>query len=213
MNQTPISASITRRGLLVAGAGGAVVASLAGPSSVLAKGKRFVTRTHLRRSSYTPLVGTDFQLRGGALYKTPLRLVEISNLAYPAKPTVNVQEKAFYLTFDGPIGAPLAAGSYRASHPDLGKFDLAISDGWPAGSAWRYVATFNNVKVGPVRKRRKPKATKSKRQRGEHSKARAHRKAAKKHAKAKPAPKPAPSTAPPSGTTGPTGPAEPTATG
>ena len=181
MPRTSPSLAISRRSLLVAGTGAAVAAALATPTSVLAKGKRFVTRTHLRRSSYQPLIGSDFNMRGASDSKIPLKLVEVADTAWPPKPSVQVQEKAFELIFDGPIATPLSGGTYSATHPDLGRFDLAISEGVPEGPAWRYVATFNNVKVGLKKKHKKPKARKSKSQRGDHAGAARRRKA---HSKA-----------------------------
>jgi len=111
---------LTRRSLLRAGAVAAATTLLgirpwsATPAAAAAG--------HLRRSAYTGLIGQGF-----AVGSLELRLLAVADLAGAAfDKSLAGSEDAFALTFAGPLGPALEAGTHILSHAALGTFELFV---------------------------------------------------------------------------------------
>jgi hypothetical protein len=156
--------AITRRTLLLAGAGTAAAAAI--PSIATAAGKRLAQRSHLVRSTWEPLVGTVLETRNRGLPRVPLLLLKISDFPTSYGQTDKFLERTFALVFRGPAGQPLAEATHVFFVPGVGKVDIWFSSSRLTDEGWEYVAIFSNSKI-KQRPPRKPKGTLSKRQRGE----------------------------------------------
>lgn len=139
------SGTITRRTLLLAGAGTAAAAAI--PSAASAASKRFSERfrPHLLRSTYEPLVGQEFKV-GGWAGSTSLRLAAVSDIPNLTGQTADFRERAFVLLFQGPKGAPLDAAMYRFKHKKTGACDLAISSSNEGASSHDYTVVIANAR-------------------------------------------------------------------
>lgn len=120
---------LTRGGLIKAGAAAALAVGVGGTGRALAGGagaslagsglgKPLGGAAYLHRTTFVPLVGSDFRvLRPGARALT-VRLVEAKQL--PS------QGESFSLLFHSHTRAGIGEGTYRIEHPALGGFDLFI---------------------------------------------------------------------------------------
>lgn len=128
--------TLTRRALLASG--GAVGVGLALPRVAHAYAQR--TSSHMRRSSYLPLIGDQFGV-GGTHAK--LRLAHVEDLNQHQAGS----EHAFALNFAAPRGAPPLATSIPTAlhHPALGRFKLLLAPGAPGGTGLRYWAVINRL--------------------------------------------------------------------
>jgi hypothetical protein len=117
-------------------AGGAAVTALALPSAALAR--RHARRSHLRRSSYQPLVGHRFSVSG---MRSKLRLMSIKDLNSLQAHSDN----AFTLVFHAPHAAPPLAQLPRLHHPALGSFELFLTPGKSLPTGQHYVAVINRL--------------------------------------------------------------------
>jgi hypothetical protein len=118
---TTKSGTFTRRTLIRNGAAAGLAAALGTrPWSAAAAA---ASAGHLRRSSYSGLVGQSF-----GVDSIELRLVSVSDVA-GAKSSKSLagSEDAFVLTFSGPRSAPLEGRTHRFRHPRLGTFELFVS--------------------------------------------------------------------------------------
>lgn len=158
------SGAITRRSLLLAGAGAAAAAAI--PNIATAAAKKVAKRSHLDRSTWEPLVGTLLETRNLGLPRVPIVLAAISDMPVSHGQTDRVRERTFALVFRGPAGQPLADATHRLFVPGLGKIDIWFSSAREIEGGWEYVAVFANARV-KQRLPRKPKGRLSKRQRGE----------------------------------------------
>lgn len=149
-----LAAPHTRRRLLAVGGAAALAlaiepavrlverVSAPGPSP-RARGSSF-----LRTSTFAPLLGERFTLRGDTGGRVPARLVEIRNLRRGAqRGTVRGHaEEAFALRFHAPRSAPrIGQGVHRLHHPALGTFSLLVT---PSGTGRRgqdYEAVINRL--------------------------------------------------------------------
>lgn len=185
-------ATITRRTLLLAGAGAAATAAI--PEVAKGASKRFVAKTkpHMLRSTWEELVGTQLQVTTG-WGAVPARLVAVEDIPNLSGQTADFRERAFVLRFEG---GPVAAATYRFHHKRIGKPELAVTSG--AGSSFSVV--MSNAKLR--RRKKSLRVRKAKK----HRDTRADRRAAKKHRRAdtppkapepKAAPEPAPKAAAP----------------
>jgi hypothetical protein len=156
--------AITRRSLLLAGAGVAATAAI--PKVAIAAGKKVARRTHLDRSTWEPLVGTVVETRNRGLARVPLLLFKIGDPATSYGQTEKFRERTFTLAFRGPAGQPLADGTHTLFVPGVGKVEIWFSSAHLTGDGWEYVAVFSNSRVRQ-RPPRKPRGRLSKRQRAE----------------------------------------------
>jgi hypothetical protein len=156
--------AITRRALLLAGAGSAAIAAI--PSFATAAGKRLAQRSHLSRSTWEPLVGTVLETRNRGLPRVPLLLLKISDFPTSYGQTDKFLERTFALVFRGPAGQPLAEATHVFFVPGVGKVDIWFSSVRLTDEGWEYIAIFSNSKVRQ-RPPRKPRGRLSARQRGE----------------------------------------------
>ena len=135
--------TVTRRELLIAGAGLAGTALVAGfvGFGVLASGPG-----PFARASWTPLVGSNLQVG-----RTSLRLVavrDLGSLRYGDR--LLTGEEHFALDFAGTPDAPLASSLHAIEHPQLGRVQMFLSPVDRPGSVLTYEAIVNrfNINVG-----------------------------------------------------------------
>ena len=116
------SSTLTRRSLLRTGAL-ATVATVAGLRPWAAAGAEAAVASHLRRASYTPLIGQRF-----AVGPIRLRLLSVADVAGAAVDTsLAGSDDAFVLTFGGPLAPVLESSTRTLRHTRLGSFDLFLS--------------------------------------------------------------------------------------
>jgi hypothetical protein len=130
VERSPETRGLTRGGLIKAGAAAALAVGVGGTGRALAGGhtadslERGIGSprggpAYLRRSSYAPLVGTDFRIHVPEGRALRLKLVEARKLRGPGE--------AFSLLFRGRRRVDVAGGTYRIEHGALGSFDLFVS--------------------------------------------------------------------------------------
>jgi hypothetical protein len=156
----PLRGQITRRTLLLAGAGVAATAAI--PDIALAAKEKVLGKSHLDRSAWEPLVGTQLDVRNRGFTPVPVTLVKVGDLS-PVKQTDGYKERAFYLVFQGPADAPLAADTHTIKVPGIGKVNVWFSSARQVPEGWEYVAVFANAKVR-ARAPKKPRAKGSRKQ-------------------------------------------------
>ena len=156
------SGEITRRSLLLAGAGVAAAAAI--PNVAVAAGKKVARPSHLDRSTWEPLVGTIVETRNRGLARVPLVLLRIDDPAVSYGKTAKFRQRAFTLVFRGPHGQPLLPGTHRLFVPRVGKVDVWLSSADLGDEGWTYTAVFANARVRQ-RPPRKPRLSGSKKQR------------------------------------------------
>ncbi len=139
----PTAPTLTRRSFLRAGVATSA-AALAGIRP-WAPAPAAAAAGHLRRSSYEGLVGQGFTTGS-----VELRLLSVADLAgAAADKSLAGSEDAFALTFSGPLGAPLEAGTHTFGHPGLGTFELFVAPvERPAGDR-RYEAVVDRSVGAP----------------------------------------------------------------
>src|SRR3712207_23212 len=96
---------ITRRTLLLAGAGAAATA--ASPDIALAAKKKALSKSHLDRAAWEPLVGEVLFVRNRGFTPVPLTLVKVGDFEI-SRQSKTFKERSFYLVFHGPADSPLA---------------------------------------------------------------------------------------------------------
>jgi hypothetical protein len=144
----PQPRTLTRRTLLRNGAVATVAAMLGAPAWSTAPA--VASAGHLRRSSYTGLVGQSFW--AGSV---ELRLLSVSDVAgAKRRKSLAGSENAFVLTFAGPRNLALESGTRSLRHRRLGKFELFVSPVGQPGANRRYEAVVDRSLAAPKRKRR-----------------------------------------------------------
>jgi hypothetical protein len=117
--------ALTRRRLLALG-GGATVALYAGSLPALALAAP--VPASLRRSAYTPLVGSSFDAVAPGGGSETLTLAAVGDLVRArSDPTFVGRDDAFALSFTGPSGAVLDSAVHTLSNATLGSVSLFIS--------------------------------------------------------------------------------------
>lgn len=167
--------AITRRSLLLAGAGAAATAAI--PKVAVAAAKKVTGRTHLDRSTWEPLVGTVIETRNPGSPRVPLLLLKIGDPATSYGNNERFLERTFFLVFRGPAGQPLADATHRLFVPGVGKVDVWFSSASLTGDGWEYVAVFSNSRLRQ-RQPKKPRPPK-----GQRAQARERSRKAEKAAK------------------------------
>ena len=130
MEHPPETRGLTRSGLIKAGAAAALAvgasgtgAALAGRSSTPSMGPGIKSAkggpAYLRRSSYAPLVGTNFRFHLPGAQALKLKLVEARPLRGPGE--------SFSLLFRGRRQLDIEGGTYRIEHRALGSFELFVN--------------------------------------------------------------------------------------
>ena len=163
------SGEITRRSLLLAGAGVAAAAAI--PNAAVAAGKKVARPSHLDRSTWEPLVGTILETRNRGLARVPLVLARIDDAAVSYGNTEKFRRRSFTLVFRGPSGQPLLPGTHKLFVPRVGKVDVWLSSADLGDDGWTYTAVFANARVRQ-RPPKKPRLSGSKEQRTERAKRR-----------------------------------------
>jgi hypothetical protein len=154
------SGAITRRALLLAGAGAA--ASVAIPKVAVAAAQQVTAPSHLDRSTWEPLVGTVLETRNPDSPRVPLVLHKIGDPATSYGESDRFLGRSFFLVFRGPAGQPLADATHRLFVPGVGEVDIWFSSATLTADGWDYVAVFSNSRLRQ-RPPKKPKASKSQR--------------------------------------------------
>lgn len=120
---------------LAAGSAVGVGSGLSPSSSRLAASKWAL----LSRANFSPLVGTDFRLQGGAL-----NLLAVEDVRYgaglSARKSKAPRAECTLLRFSGP-GLELAEGTHKLTHETLGEIYLHLSP----GQSGRYVARLASL--------------------------------------------------------------------
>lgn len=136
---TPATAGLTRRALI--GLGGGIVLTMGGGGGVASALMRPSAATAKRiwsRSTYEPLVGNSFAVRG---HQSPLKLVEILDL--PHRPAGS--DRAFTLVFSAPRKTALSPDLPALSHPEVGTFSMFLSPGASSGSSQHFYAVIDRT--------------------------------------------------------------------
>ena len=154
------SGAITRRALLLAGAGAAAGAAI--PKVAVAAAKKVTRPSHLDRSTWEPLVGTVLETRNPDSPRVPLLLLKIGDPATSYGNKERFLERTFTLVFRGPAGQPLADATHRLFVPGVGKVDVWFSSATLTNDGWEYVAVFSNSRVRQ-RQPKKPRPSRSQR--------------------------------------------------
>lgn len=130
MEQAPETRGLTRGGLIKAGAAAALAVGASGTGAALA-GRSSAESVpsgirspkggpaYLRRSSYSPLVGTNFRFHAPGAQPLKLKLVEARMLRGPGE--------SFSLLFRGRRQVDIKGGTYRIEHRALGSFELFVN--------------------------------------------------------------------------------------
>jgi hypothetical protein len=137
--------AITRRTLLLAGAGAAATAAI--PKVAMAAAEAVAPATHLDRSTWEPLVGTIIETRNRGYPRVPLQLMSISDTDTTYGQTDKIQERSFVLVFRGPVGQPLMDTTHTLFVPGVGKVDIWFSSARLTDEGWDYVAVFSNSRI------------------------------------------------------------------
>ena len=121
-----------------------VVAIATGSHNVgQAKTARSLTRNNaamaqMHAATFKPLEQSTFRIQGKS-GSTPLKLMQVSEHPMEA----NMEQ--FSLAFEGSRQTPLAQGTYRLKHPQLGQMDLFLVPAAPGNRSQSYNATFSRV--------------------------------------------------------------------
>ena len=169
------SRALTRRTLLLAGAGAAASAAIPNVAVAARRKKRKVRPTHLDRSSWQPYVGQIIETRNRGYPRVPLVLVRIDDAPIArVHQSARFRQRSFTLVFRGPAGQPLVEGTHRLFLPRVGKVDLFFSSADLDDDGWTYVSVFANSRIRQ-RPPRKPRPKGSRKQRTERARRRRRR--------------------------------------
>jgi hypothetical protein len=147
--------------LLLAGAGAAATAAI--PDIALAAKKKALSKSHLDRAAWEPLVGEPLFVRNRGYAPIPVTLLRVGDFPSSNKKK-SYRERTFYLVFRGPADAPLALDTHLIKVPGIGKVKVWFSHAYQVEGAWEYVAVFANAKARQ-RPPKKPRTKGSKKQR------------------------------------------------
>ena len=139
------SGQLTRRTLLLAGAGAAATAAI--PDIALAAKKKALRRTHLDRSTWEPLVGTTLWVRDRGTAPVPVTLLRVADVGVQMKQTDSFRERTFVLHFRSAADTPLAVDTHLIKLKGIGKVEVWFSSANLAPDGWEYVAVFANGKL------------------------------------------------------------------
>ena len=163
---------ITRRSLLLAGAGVAAAAAI--PNVAVAGAKKLARPKAIDRSTWEPLVNTILETRNRGYARVPLVLAKIEDVAILSGQTERFRQRSFILFFRGPAGQPLAEGTHKLFVPRVGKIDIWLSGTNLTDDGWEYQAIFANARLRQ-RPPKKPKLRGSKPQRRKRARKRRRR--------------------------------------
>jgi hypothetical protein len=132
--------TMTRRELLIAGAGLAGTALVAG---VVGFGVLASDRVPFARASWVPLVGSNFQVGRQSLRLVAVR--DLGSLRYGDR--LLAGREHFALDFTGAPDAPLASSLHTLEHPQLGRVEMFLSPVDRPASALTYEAIVNRFEI------------------------------------------------------------------
>ena len=138
--------TLTRAGLVQAGAAAAVVIAVPSAGRSLAPALRSMLDgrspaaavAYLRRATYLPLVGDSFGIARADGSRVKLRLIEAR--ALPSR------GEAFSLLFQGSDGTALESAIHRLEHPELGAVELFLGPVGPALGRREFEAVVNRIR-------------------------------------------------------------------
>lgn len=188
---------ITRRSLLLAGAGAAASAAI--PGIARASEKALRRRSHLVRSTWEDLVGKTLQVQDRWVAPVPVTLVSVADIPNISRQDDRFRARSFVLVFHGPAEPALAEGIHLVKVKGAGVAEVYLSSAFQTADGWDYTAVFAN---GKRRQRlpRKPRTRGSKKQRRRSGRKRAAEPRREPHRAERSEPRPAekPQPAPPS---------------
>ena len=152
---------MTRRSLLLAGAGAAATAAI--PDIALAAKKKVLRRSHLDRSTWEPLVGTTLWVRDRGMTPVPVTLLSVADIPVQMKQSEAFRQKTFVLRFRSAADTPLSEDTHLIKLKGIGKVPVWFSSAALAPEGWEYVAVFANGKLH-ARPRKKPRGRGAKKQ-------------------------------------------------
>ncbi|HEV2217270.1 MAG TPA: hypothetical protein VGV88_06825 [Candidatus Dormibacteraeota bacterium] len=132
---------ISRRRILQVGVLASFAALVSGSFNLVSFLGALMARSdsHLRRSSYTQLVGQSFAVVQDDGERMPLTLIDVRDLARPAISG----EGTFALRFEGPAGPYIQHPSLAVEQGELGVFQLAVMPVGRAAARQDYEAIIN----------------------------------------------------------------------
>lgn len=98
----------------------------------------------LNEGTFTPEVGSTFQLVSGPHLFTSLTLTSVRDLR---RKGAALKGEVFALELTGPLDKPLKQDVYRLEHPRLGGMTLLLVPLMPRPDALAYEAVFNRMNV------------------------------------------------------------------
>ena len=100
----------------------------------------------LSRMAFSGAVGSDFQVRVGALQTSTVRLASLTDLVLPVgAPAPAPGKEGFSMLFTGASKHGFPQGTYTLDHPTLGSFALFLVPVGPAGQSTAYEAVVNRL--------------------------------------------------------------------
>ena len=177
------SGQITRRTLLLAGAGAAATAAI--PDIAMAAKNKVLKRSHLDRSTWMEFVDTTLWVLDPGKEPVPVTLLRVADIPVQLKQTDEFRERTFVLHFRSAADTPLAEDTHLIKLKGIGKVEVWLSNATLTADGWEYAAVFANGKL----KQRLPKIPNAKGSRKQGS-ARGERRAARNTKKKKKKPTP-----------------------
>ena len=172
------SRAISRRTLLLAGAGVAATAAI--PKAAVAAGRKLAAPSHLDRSTWEPLVGKLIETRNRGYAPVPLLLARVSDATPSYGQSDRFRERSFVLVFRGPEGQPLADATHALMVPGVGEVEVWFSSATPIGGGWEYIAVYANARV----RQRPPKKPRTRGSAAQRAEVKRRRRKSEKGAKA-----------------------------
>ena len=132
---------ISRRQVLQAGVLATMAALVAGSFNLVSFLGAMMAGgdAHLRRSTYTQLLGRPFAVVSDNGTRLPMTLIDVRDLARPAISG----EGTFALRFEGPAGPYVQHSSLVVEQGELGSFQLAVMPVGMAAAQQDYEAIIN----------------------------------------------------------------------
>jgi hypothetical protein len=138
------SGQITRRTLLLAGAGAAASAAIPGIAKAGEKALR--RRSHLVRATWEELVGKTLQVQDRWVAPVQVTLVSVTDVPNISNQDETFRARSFILRFQGPAEPALGEGVHLIKVKGAGVAEVFFSSAVQVGDGWDYVAVFANGK-------------------------------------------------------------------
>jgi hypothetical protein len=166
------SGQITRRTLLLAGAGAAATAAI--PEIARASQKALKRRSHLVRDTWEQLVGKVLQVQDRWVAPVPVTLVSVTDIPNLSGQDKRFRRASFVLVLRGPADPPLGDGVHMVKVKGAGVVEVYFSSATLTSAGWEYVAVFANGRrrARPLRDPHTKGSRKQRRRSGKKARAR-----------------------------------------